>query len=130
MSHKTLKFWSDVRRHAPPHVLLYKPTATTPLPGGTKCLFGLQRHGTKCNTIHPWTQLTHHPKRNPDPISRFPQYTRQTGRQTERWYRRQSLYQQTLMLFRPNDSDAARKLVYFLKVLAHYLAKQCCTYYQ
>jgi len=52
MSHKTLKFWSDARRHAPPHVLLYKPTATAPLsPRGTKCLFGLQRHGTKCHTI-------------------------------------------------------------------------------
>jgi len=24
---------------------------------------------------HPWTQPTHHPKRHPDPISHFPQYT-------------------------------------------------------
>jgi len=35
----------------PPHALLNTPTATAPLPCGTKCLFGLQRRGTMYHTI-------------------------------------------------------------------------------
>jgi len=52
------------------------------------------------NLPHPCTQPTHHSKRHPDPISRFSTIHRtvqQTDRPTDRWARRQNMYQHPLI---------------------------------
>jgi len=59
-------------------------------------------HGVIANpnyVPHLWTQPTHHPKRHPDPISRF-STMHLTDRPTDRhWSRQQNLYQHQLTLY-------------------------------
>jgi len=67
---------------------------------------------------HPWTQPTHHPKRHPDPISRFctSHWTdRQTVRQTDGLTDGAgNNYTCTSISLRSiNDSDAANNYNYF-----------------
>jgi len=72
------------------HVLSHNNTINSPLvrmgrPISTPQIAPLRGAIVNPNYLpHPPTQPTHHLKRHPDPISRFPQLTHRTYRQTDR----------------------------------------------
>jgi len=78
--------------------------------------------------LHPHlihSQLTHQPKGHPDPISRFPQFTGRTDRQTDRWARRQTC---TNTRLRSIDCIATRLKIQHNFVYGDTLLS-CCLHY-